>query len=114
MKQEDPLAAWRCNPFFVLGVEIEASRIEVERAGHRLLGLLAIGSASARRYETPFGSAVRDEDSVRQAMALLRDPGERVVHELLADVAPGALRAEERATPDAGERAFAGIGKWAR
>jgi hypothetical protein len=114
MKQEDPLATWRSNPFFVLGVSIEASRIEVERAGQRLLGLLAIGSESVRRYDTPFGPAMRDEDSVRQAMAQLRDPGERVVHELMADVAPGALRAEARATSDADERAFPGFGKWVR
>jgi hypothetical protein len=114
MKEDDPLATWRSNPFFVLGIGIEASRIEVERAGQRLLGLLAIGSESARCYHTPFGPAMRDEDSVRQAMAQLRDPGERVVHELLADVAPSALRAEARATSEAEARAFPGIGKWAR
>jgi hypothetical protein len=82
----DPLAAWRGNPFFALGVSTQASRAEVERAGQKLLGLLALGSASARHYDTPFGPATRDADSVRQALATLRDPNERVVHELLANV----------------------------
>ena len=64
---DDPLAAWRANPFFILEVSTEASRTEVERAGQKLLGLLALGSASAARYETPLGPASRDADSVRQA-----------------------------------------------
>jgi hypothetical protein len=82
----DPLANWRGNPFFLLGLGTQASRTEAERAGQKLLGLLAVGSASAARYETPFGSAVRDADAVRQAMAFLRDPEERVGCELWADV----------------------------
>jgi hypothetical protein len=82
----DPLANWRSNPFFLLDLSTRASRTEAERAGQKLLGLLAVGSADAARYESPFGSAVRDADAVRQAMGLLRDPGERVAYELWADV----------------------------
>jgi hypothetical protein len=87
MTAPDPLAAWRANPFFVLGVNTRASRAEVERAGQKLLGLLAVGSAAAARYDTPFGPATRDADGVRAALATLRDPNERVIHELLANVA---------------------------
>jgi len=83
----DPLADWRGNPFFVLDVSTQASRTEVERAGQKLLGLLALGAAGADSYDTPFGSATRDADAVRRALATLRDPHERVMHELWADVA---------------------------
>lgn len=82
----DPLTAWRGNPFFVLDLGTDASRIEAERAGQKLLGLLAVGSAGAGQYDTPFGSAARDADNVRQAMASLRDPNERVAQELWANV----------------------------
>ena len=119
MSGDDPLAAcwqpWRGNPFFVLEVSPQASRAEVERAGQRLLALFEVGSASAASYETPFGPATRDADMVRQAVAALRDPLERVIHELLADVAPGA--GETRANNPRGawtraERAIGWIGKW--
>jgi hypothetical protein len=88
MNGRDPLAAWRGNPFFLLEVSPQASRAEVERAGQRLIGLLAVGSASAARYETPLGEATRDADAVRQALATLRDPNERAIAELWANVAP--------------------------
>jgi hypothetical protein len=88
MNRHDPLAAWRGNPFFLLEVSTRASRTEVERAGQRLIGLLAVGSASAARYDTPLGPAIRDADAVRQALATLRDPNERAIQELWAEVAP--------------------------
>jgi hypothetical protein len=88
MNGHDPLAAWRGNPFFLLEVSPQASRAEVERAGQRLLGLLAVGSASAAGYDTPLGPATRDADAVRQALATLRDPNERAIAELWAAVAP--------------------------
>jgi hypothetical protein len=118
----DPLAAWRGNPFFVLGVSTQASRTEVERAGQKLLGLLALESASARSCDTPFGPATRDADKVRQALATLRDPNERVIHELLANVAPlsNVVRGvDERRTEraeavwDEAERALGWSGRWA-
>jgi hypothetical protein len=111
----DPLAAWRGNPFFVLAAGPEASRSEIERAGQRLLGLLAVGSASAGRYDTPLGPATRDADGVRQALATLRDPHQRVVHELLADIAQndGSSRSKNRADPwTAAERALGWTVKW--
>jgi hypothetical protein len=86
MTCSDGLAAWRRNPFFVLGVDIAASAVEVERAGQRLIAMLNLGAASAPSYETPLGIATRDADAVREALALLRDPQERVIFEVLANI----------------------------
>jgi hypothetical protein len=88
MTTRDPLAAWRSNPFFVLEVPTNATPPEVERAGQRLLALLALGSAAAVTYQTPLGPATRDADQVRQALATLRDPEQRVLNELWANVRP--------------------------
>jgi hypothetical protein len=80
------LVAWSTNPFFVLEVGTDASRAEIERTGQRLLALLSINTKSASQYTTPFGTFTRDADSVRQALASLRDPKQRIICELLADV----------------------------
>jgi hypothetical protein len=90
MMRRDRLAAWRRNPFFVLEVDITASAAEIERAGQRLMAMLNLGAASASRYETPLGIATRDADAVREALALLRDPHERVIFEILASLSQGA------------------------
>jgi hypothetical protein len=118
MSGDDPLAncwhPWRGNPFFVLEVSPQASRAEVERAGQKLLALLEVGSASVSRYDTPFGPATRNADTVRQAVAALRDPVERVIHELLADVALGAGGTADnpRSTWTGAARAIGWTGKW--
>jgi hypothetical protein len=117
MSERDPLAAWRSNPFFVLEVPTDAAPAEVERTGQRLLALLAVGSATAGHYETPLGPACRDADTVRQALAALRDPEQRVLHELWASVAPGATEEAGTAMPgpwEAAERALGWTAKWAR
>src|SRR5215470_5876730 len=88
MTTADPLALWRSNPFYVLEVATDATPTDVERAGQRLLALLAVGSANAQDYPTPLGPAVRDAEKVRQALAALRDPEQRVLHELWANVVP--------------------------
>ena len=116
MNGNDPLAAWRRNPFFILGVSPEASRVDVERAGQRLLALLEVGATSAQSYDTPLGKATRDADGVRQALAQLRDPDDRVVHELWARL--GAVVPRERNDNQAGPwdeavRAFGWTGPWA-
>lgn len=72
------------NPFHVLELAPSASRADVERAGQRLLALLGVGSATAQSYATPLGIRRRDADLVRQAVASLRQPRERVVWELWA------------------------------
>jgi hypothetical protein len=88
MTMRDPLAAWRSNPFFVLEVPTDAAPTDVERSGQRLLALLTVGSAAVESYQTPLGPATRDADQVRQALTALRDPEQRVLHELWANVVP--------------------------
>jgi len=76
------------NPFFVLGLTAEASRIEVEREAQKLLGMLELGFAEVRTYATPLGPRERTAEMVRAAVAALRDPYRRLVAELWARHAP--------------------------
>jgi len=78
------------NPFFVLGLSVEASRIEVEREAQKLLGMLELGFAEAASYATPLGARPRTAEMVRAAVAALRDPYRRLVAELWARHAPAA------------------------
>ena len=77
------------NDFWVLGLTPAASRMDIERAGQKLLAQLTIGAASARTYLTPLGPRPLDEALVRSALAALRDPERRVLLELWADAQPG-------------------------
>jgi hypothetical protein len=88
------------NPFFVLGLLPEASRIEVEREAQKLLGMLELGFADAASYATPLGPQPRTAEAVRAAVAALRDPYQRLVAELWARHAPPA-RPEPPAGPAA-------------
>jgi hypothetical protein len=76
------------NPFFVLGVSPDASRIEIEREAQKLLGMLELGFAEAQMYATPAGPQPRTSELVRAAVATLRDPYKRLVAELWARHAP--------------------------
>lgn len=76
------------NPFFVLGVAPDASRIEIEREAQKLLGMLELGFADAQSYKTPLGPRPRTAEAVRAAVAALRDPYQRLVAELWARHAP--------------------------
>ena len=121
MTTRNSLAAWRSNPFFVLEVPTNATPTDVERAGQRLLALLTVGSANAHTYPTPLGPAVRDAEKVREALAALRDPEQRVLHELWANVVPAdePASAHSNAGPCAGpweeaERALGWSALWAR
>jgi hypothetical protein len=76
------------NPFFVLGVAPDASRLEIEREGQKLLGMIELGFADALTYATPLGPRGRDGEAVRAALAALRDPARRLVAELWARHAP--------------------------
>jgi hypothetical protein len=80
------------NPFYVLGLGPGATRQEVEREGQKLLGMLELGLKSAAEYETPVGRRGRTADKIRRAMAELRDPERRLVHELWARLRPGTVR----------------------
>jgi hypothetical protein len=115
MSKSDPLADWRSNPFFVLEVSTEASRSEVERAGQKLLALLAVGRTAAEHYQSPLGPATRDADKVRQALAALRNPNERVLHELWANIAPSFAQERGKNAVERWEAAPSAIGwskKW--
>ncbi|HEX3769545.1 MAG TPA: hypothetical protein VHV30_01715 [Polyangiaceae bacterium] len=83
-----PVEDLRENPFFVLGIPLEASRADVERAGQRLLAELAMKRAAALTYATPLGVEERTADRVRLAVSELRDPRRRLFHETWARVAP--------------------------
>jgi hypothetical protein len=76
------------NPFFVLGLSCDASRIELEREAQKLLGMLELDFPGARTYATPLGPRPRTAEAVRAAVAALRDPYQRLVAELWARHAP--------------------------
>jgi hypothetical protein len=117
MTTHDSLAAWRSNPFFVLEVPTDAAPTDVERAGQRLLALLAVGSANAETYPTPLGPATRDADQVRQALAALRDPEQRVLNELWASVVPADGPVSDHSNAGPWEEAAHALGwsaPWAR
>lgn len=90
------------NPFFVLGLAPEASRAEVERTGQKLLAMLELGAAAAKTYRSPLGTHERTADLIRSALAELRDPERRIVHEFWAggaDAIAGEAGASANATP---------------
>ncbi len=70
------------NPFYVLELAPDCSRADIERAGQKLLAMLELGLSGADRYATPLGDGRRDTAKVREAMAELRDPQRRLLHEL--------------------------------
>jgi hypothetical protein len=76
------------NPFFVLGISPDASRIEIEREAQKLLGMLELEFPAAKMYTTPLGPQHRTAEAVRAAVAALRDPYQRLVAELWARHAP--------------------------
>ena len=90
------------NPFFVLGLAPDASRIEVEREAQKLLGMLELDFAEARSYLTPLGPRPRTSEAVRAAVAALRDPYQRLVAELWARHAPTTAIAAEPEAPTTG------------
>src|SRR5688500_14743138 len=83
------------NPFLVLGLPPDVSRIEIEREAQKLLGMLELGFADALTYKTPLGPRPRTAESVRAAVAALRDPYQRLVAELWARHAPPSAHAPE-------------------
>lgn len=87
------------NPFFVLGLPADTSRIELEREAQKLLGMLELGFADALTYQTPLGPRSRTPEMVRAAVATLRDPYRRLVAELWARHAPAHRTSEPAAAP---------------
>ena len=88
------------NPFFILGLAADASRIEIEREAQKLLGMLELDFIDAKSYATPLGPQTRTPELVRAAVAALRDPYRRLVAELWARHAP-AMRPGPPAPPNA-------------
>lgn len=89
------------NPFFVLGLSPETSRIEIEREAQKLLGMLELGFVDVLTFATPLGPRPRTPESVRAAVAALRDPYQRLVAELWARHAPPAQATASAATATA-------------
>ena len=89
------------NPFFVLGISVDASRIEIEREANKLLGMLELDFAGAKTYLTPLGPRSRTAESVRAAVAQLRDPYQRLVAEVWARHAPASKVIEVEPEPAA-------------
>ncbi len=79
------------NPFYVLGLETTCTRQEVEREGQKLLAMLQLEVFEAQSYVTPVGPRPRTPELIRMAMAELREPKRRLLHELLASLRPEAL-----------------------
>ena len=102
------------NPFFVLGVPADTSRIEIEREAQKLLGMLELGFAEAKTYQTPLGTRPRTPELVRAAVAALRDPYRRLIAELWARHAPAVkpveVTAPEPEAPRSGIRRSLGWG----
>ena len=97
------------NPFFVLGISPDASRIEIEREAQKLLGMLELDLEAAKVYQSPLGPQPRTQEAVRAAVAALRDPYRRLVAELWARNAPPARSvartpAQDISTPRIGLR----------
>jgi hypothetical protein len=72
------------NPFYVLAVPPTCDRSQFEREGLRWLALLELGQVEAVTYLTPLGPRPRTPELVRWAMAELREPRQRLLHELWA------------------------------
>ncbi len=84
----DPQRRLADNPFHVLGLRPDVSRVDVEREGQKLLGMLELGLKTAATYMTPLGPQVRTADKVRLAMSELRSPDKRLLHEFWAVLPP--------------------------
>jgi hypothetical protein len=108
----DVKTSLEANPFHVLGLPPSATRAEVEREGQKLLGMLEIGLRQAATYDSPLGPRLRDAELVRAALAELRDPSRRLLHELWASLppAPRSMNATTEPEVDAqGEGAAARV-----
>lgn len=103
----DPSRRIADNPFYVLALAPDCSRIEIEREGQKLMGMLEVGLSAAKHYWTPLGQMERTTHKVREAMAELRDPERRLRHELWARLAPDHFGTKPTdADADAGAAGF--------
>ncbi|MBF5041889.1 hypothetical protein FGE12_05760 [Aggregicoccus sp. 17bor-14] len=104
----------RENAFLVLGLAPGCSRMEVEREGARLLAALELKLQDAAQFATPLGPEPRTPERVRRALADLRDPARRLLHEWVARQAAALAPADpapRTATPWRGAPAALGFGR---
>ncbi len=101
----DAKARMLTNPFYVLELSPDAARMEIERQGKKLLGMLELGLSGAGEYDTPVGRGARTPDMVRTAMAELHDPKRRLAHELWAQLPADALVELQSPERDEAQRA---------
>jgi hypothetical protein len=87
------------NPFHVLGLRPDCVRADVEREGQKLIAMLELGLSAARTYASPLGVHERSAEQVREAMAELRDPDRRLIHELWAGLPVPATPATSEPEP---------------
>jgi hypothetical protein len=87
-KREAARARLAGNPFYVLDLRPDCARAEIEREGQKLIGMLELELSAARTYRSPIGVHSRTPELVREAMAELRDPNRRLLHELWATLEP--------------------------
>lgn len=121
-KREAARARLATNPFYVLGLRPDCARAEIEREGQKLIGMLELELSAAVNYRSPIGEHRRTPELVREAMAELRDPNRRLLHELWATLEP-AVEAPRDADADEQEQAdlapfpalrALGFGDWGR
>lgn len=77
------------NPFWVLGLDPGASRVEIERQAKKVEAMLSVGKAGADAWAGPLATGKRTPEIVRWAATELADPGKRLVWELWATPVPG-------------------------
>lgn len=81
VQAENMLRQHLANPFLVLEVATDTGAEQIERQGQKILLMLSAGMPDAASYPTPLGPCRRTEEMVREALAELRDPDRRLVHE---------------------------------
>lgn len=78
---ENMLRRHLANPFLVLSLPPDSDIDQIERQGQKLLLMLSSGIMATATYETPLGPRPLDAEIVREAIAELRDPDLRLIHE---------------------------------
>lgn len=78
---ENMLRRHLVNPFLVLSIPPDAGIEQIERQGQKILMMLSAGVSESVSYETPLGTRSLSEELVREALAELRDPDRRLIHE---------------------------------
>jgi|GEM_PF-1968157 len=76
--EQAQFSAW---PFWVLGINPEASSIEVAAAARDITTKLQFKIPEVEYFQTPVGRKTRDEFLVREAKSKLQDPQARLIAE---------------------------------